>query len=58
VDPTFIKMILNVIGHLIYLLVGIFLLFRSKDSLKFVEKLRKEGVGKHISKSLKKIRRE
>lgn len=58
VNPTFIKMILNIIGHLIYLLIGIFLLFRSKESLKFVEKLRKEGIGKQISKLLKKIRRE
>jgi hypothetical protein len=58
VNPTFIKMILNIIGHLIYLLIGIFLLFRSKGSLKFVEKLRKEGIGKHISKFFKKLRRE
>jgi hypothetical protein len=46
------------IGHLIYLLIGLFLLFRSKESLKFVEKLRKEGIGKHISEFLKKLRRE
>lgn len=57
-NPIFIKMILNVIGHLIYLLMGIFLLFRSKESLKFVEKLRKEGIGKPTSKLLKKLRRE
>jgi hypothetical protein len=42
VNTFFIKVILNIIGHLVYLLMGIFLLFRSKDSLKFVEKLRRE----------------
>lgn len=42
VNRVSIDSMLKIIGHLVYLLIGIFLVFRGKDILRIIKKLRRE----------------